>query len=292
MNIITGYKGTAHITAAQDGALNAGIFGNGNYITSEGTGLQAVVASNTSVQIKDGVLIMQGRAACIEAGAYDALTIAAATQGQTRYDLICAQYTKSSGGVESISLVVKKGGDHSFPSYTSGSIFDGDTTVEVPLYKVINAVGEGGSLTVEDISSSDGLSDYFIRSNSLGALSGVGTYLYNGLSSSLTVLNNQSTAVVGVALTTGVWILTARATWPSNATGFRQLCIGVNQDDIDQVSRMVYPANNGIITYTQTTRIVNVTTPATYWLNVRQSSGGSLTLGTGSQNSIYAVKIG
>ena len=32
MNIITGYKGTPHITAAQDGAVNAGIIGSGNYI--------------------------------------------------------------------------------------------------------------------------------------------------------------------------------------------------------------------------------------------------------------------
>jgi hypothetical protein len=62
-----------------------------------------------------------------------------------RKDLIVAQYMKSTGfGVESMSLAVKRGSpaasSPALPAYTTGSIADGDTLAEFPLY-VVNLDG-------------------------------------------------------------------------------------------------------------------------------------------------------
>ena len=141
MNIIWGYKADPHITAQQLRNTYIGIFGDGTNILDVGSALAATVISATEVQIADGVMVAQGCTASIENGVSESLVIANGTQGMLRRDLIVAQYTKNSGtGVESMSLAVKTGtpaaSNPATPSYTTGSIADGDTLVEFPLYQV------------------------------------------------------------------------------------------------------------------------------------------------------------
>lgn len=145
MQIVTGYEGTPHVTAWQDRDLNQGIFGSGTYILSVGSKMAASIVSNNEIRIADGALVMQGCLGVIQKGTYDTITIDNGTQGMQRRDLICAQYSKNgSTGVESMSLVVIKGtaaSSASDPSYTSGDIQNGDTLVQVPLYRVsINGI--------------------------------------------------------------------------------------------------------------------------------------------------------
>lgn len=312
MNIITGFKNSAHITAAQDGLINAGILGEGCYILPVGSMLAPTVDSNTQVTIADGILVMQGRAACIETS--EALTISNPTQGKERIDLICAKYAKAGNGTESITLVVKTGTaattNPTPPSYTSGNILDGDSTVEVPLYKVENHLGTGGSMMVSTIAASEastwGISEYFTLQSNRNidemqksllevrerAYDDIGTYKSNTLGSSLTVTNNSNTSILALSLEPGVWVINGRAMFPSNATGFRQICVGPTEDDIDQPSRMIYKANDGIATYVQTTRVYKATSTTLMRLTVRQSSGQSLTLAASAYNAIIAVKVG
>lgn len=141
MNIIWGYKADPHITAQQLRNTYIGIFGDGTHILGVGSNLAATVVSATEVQIADGVMIAQGCTASIENGVTESLVISNGTQGMLRKDLIVAQYTKASGtGVESMGLAVKTGtpaaSNPATPSYTTGSIADGDTLVEFPLYQV------------------------------------------------------------------------------------------------------------------------------------------------------------
>ena len=141
MNIIWGYKADPHITAQQLRNTYIGIFGDGTHILGVGSNLAATVVSATEVQIADGVMIAQGCTASIEAGVTESLIIANGSQGMLRKDLIVAQYTKNSGtGVENMSLAVKTGApaasNPATPAYTIGSIADGDTLVEFPLYLV------------------------------------------------------------------------------------------------------------------------------------------------------------
>lgn len=141
MNIIWGYKADPHVTAQQLRNTYIGIFGDGTHILDVGSNLAATVISATEVQIADGVMVAQGCTASIENGVSESLVIANGTQGMLRRDLIVAQYTKNSGtGVENMSLAVKTGtpaaSNPATPSYTTGSIADGDTLVEFPLYQV------------------------------------------------------------------------------------------------------------------------------------------------------------
>lgn len=141
MNIITGYRGEAHITSAQDRAKNQGAFGTGSYILDVGDQLAAEVVSANEVRIRDGVLCMQGCVANIDEGAYDSCEISNGTQGMQRRDLIVARYTRDSEtNIEDISLVVIEGtpasSSPSDPTYNTGDIQAGDSPVDFPLYRV------------------------------------------------------------------------------------------------------------------------------------------------------------
>ena len=145
MNIIWGYGAHPHITAQQLRDTYVGIFGSDTHILDVGSKMAATIVSATEVEIADGVLVAQGCTASINYGQTESLTIQNGTQGMLRKDLIVAQYMKSTGfGVESMSLAVKRGTPASsspaLPAYTTGSIADGDTLVEFPLY-VVNLNG-------------------------------------------------------------------------------------------------------------------------------------------------------
>lgn len=141
MNIITGYRGVGHIYSHHDRETNIGIFGDGTYILDVGSGMAATVISANEVQIADGIMIGQGNTAEIPYGTSETLTIENGSQGMLRTDLIVARYTKAAGtAVEAIELVVIKGtpaaSNPATPAYTTGSIADGDSPVDFPLYRV------------------------------------------------------------------------------------------------------------------------------------------------------------
>ena len=139
MNIVTGYRGEAHITSQQDQAKNQGIFGSGSYILDVGQKLHAEAVSANEVRIYDGVLSHQGVVAVVEKNTYDSVTITSGSQGADRCDLIVARYTKeASTGVESMTFEVIMGteGETTPPAYNTGDIQAGDSPVDMPIYEV------------------------------------------------------------------------------------------------------------------------------------------------------------
>lgn len=141
MNIITGYRGEPHVSSQQERDVNIGIFGSGTYIVNLGSNMAATVISANEVQIADGLVIAEGCSAEIAKGMSESVTIENGTQGMQRIDLIVVRYTKnSSTAVEDMQLAVITGtpatASPSVPAYTTGSIANGDTLVEFPLYKV------------------------------------------------------------------------------------------------------------------------------------------------------------
>lgn len=141
MNIITGYRNEPHVTSQQDRDMNIGIFGSGVHILNIGSKMAATVISANEVQIADGLMVAEGCTAEIPRGTTESMTIENGAQDMMRKDLIVARYTRNSGtGVEGMALVVIKGtpaaSNPALPSYTTGSIADGDTLVEFPLYEV------------------------------------------------------------------------------------------------------------------------------------------------------------
>lgn len=141
LHLITGFKGSAHITSADQGAFNASVCGAGDYVLESGNKLSASVISNNLIRILDGDILMQGRHICLKRDTYEEVSISNGLQGLNRNDLIVARYTKDANtGVEDVSFVVLQGvsteGKASDPEHTVGDIFAGDILHEMPLYRV------------------------------------------------------------------------------------------------------------------------------------------------------------
>lgn len=141
MEIITGYKGRAHVTAEQDRAVNQGIFGEGSYVLGIGQRMRAEIASNTEIRIYDGVISHQGCTAAIRKNAYDSVQIANGSQGMKRKDLVVARYTRNAGtGVEDLTWHVIQGTpaatNPAVPSETIGDIQAGDTIADMKMFIV------------------------------------------------------------------------------------------------------------------------------------------------------------
>ena len=142
MNIITGYRAEPHITAQQDRDVNIGIFGaSAKILKGVGSEMAATVVSANEVEIADGTLVAEGCTAEIQYGTTESMTIENGEQGMKRIDLIVARYTKDAGtGVEDMQLAVVKGtsaaSNPAVPSYNTGTIADGDSPVDFPIYRV------------------------------------------------------------------------------------------------------------------------------------------------------------
>ena len=150
MELVTGRKGEVHVTSQQDRMLNQGIFGDGAYILNTGQNLEPQVQSSNEIRIRDGAIMVQGALGCVKVNTYDSVTIQNGSQGMKRIDLICWQYTyDAEQDVESAEWVVIQGtpaeSDPQQPSYTDGSIQEGDPLVQVPVFAVnldgINVTG-------------------------------------------------------------------------------------------------------------------------------------------------------
>lgn len=143
LHLVTGYGGSDHVTAADDGSLNAAIFGEGQYVLKRGNCLAASVINSNTVRILDGDILMNGRHVRLNEGTHVDLTIENGAQGMKRIDLIVCRYTKNtSNGVEDVNLVVIKGtpvdSSPELPAITEGDILNNqDVQSDMPLYSVL-----------------------------------------------------------------------------------------------------------------------------------------------------------
>ena len=141
MELVTGRKGSPHVTSQQDRMLNQGIFGQGAYILNTGQNLEPQVQTSNEVRIRDGAIMAQGALGCVKVNTYDSVTIQNGNQGMKRTDLICWQYTyDAEQDVESAEWVVVQGtpaeSDPQTPAYTEGNIQEGDALVQIPVFAV------------------------------------------------------------------------------------------------------------------------------------------------------------
>lgn len=142
LHLVTGYKGAAHITSADQGIFNAMSVGANDYVFSNGRRFEAQIISNNAVRIYDGSLLMNGRQVNLDSGSYLDAIISNGTAGMYRNDIIAMRYEKNTNtGVESVSLVVGTGtatsGTPTDPDITyPDSIVNGASVHDMPLYRV------------------------------------------------------------------------------------------------------------------------------------------------------------
>lgn len=147
MNIIDGYRGQPHISSQQLRDFHMGFYGiTPRIVKGIGSELAATIVSANEITIADGMVVCQGCTAEIARGTSESLTIENGSQGMLRTDLIVVRYTKDAGtGIEDMALEVIKGtpaaSNPQTPAHTTGTIANGDTTVDFPLYTVnINGI--------------------------------------------------------------------------------------------------------------------------------------------------------
>ena len=234
MNIITGYRAEPHITAQQDRNVNMGIFGAGTHIVNIGSKMAATVVSANEITIADGLMVAEGCTAEIERGTSESLEIANGSQGMLRKDLIVARYTKASGtGVEDMQLAVITGtpaaSNPALPSYNTGSIVQGDTLVDFPLYTV--------NLDGISIESVDRMVEYAELASKVvvdGLVTQMGTAALNTVAKKVTnaineLLSSITGAIsrIGALETKGAGIIrTTSYSVAAGATDYKQLVTG------------------------------------------------------------------
>ena len=139
MRILTGSTGANHVTAADDGALYAGIIGSGSYVLDIGQKFAATVVNATTVKLADGDGVLQGRHFRTDPGETDTVTIEDGSLSTNRNDVIGVRYIKDAG-VESMAWQVIKGtattGTATDPTYDEGDVLGGESSAFMPMYRV------------------------------------------------------------------------------------------------------------------------------------------------------------
>lgn len=168
MIIINGYRNEPHVTSQQERNANIATFGAASYILDVGSKMAATAVSANEVQIADGQLVCEGCMAEVALGTTETLAIDNGAQGMKRIDLIVARYTKAAGTrIEDMQFAVVKGtpaeSNPAAPAYNTGTIADGDSPVDFPIYKV-NI--DGISITsvdalVDTVNISDAIGDLY-----------------------------------------------------------------------------------------------------------------------------------
>lgn len=140
MNLITGKAGAPHITSSDQGAMQAGLVGNGNYLLQGSDGKFPAVTMQSANKALVPVLnlVIEGRYARVTAA--ETVTIESGVTGRNRSDLICVKYTRDSNNIETIALAVLKGtatsGTAADPTVPSGSILNNSGTVWIPIARI------------------------------------------------------------------------------------------------------------------------------------------------------------
>ena len=134
--LVTGSRGgsTPHVTSSQARNFNAGIVGGDRYVME---GLECTATSANKVHIGPGVACFCGADVEVPPGGAD-LTIENGSQGMKRNDLVVLRY--EGGSTEEVMLAVIKGSPSatgpSDPSYNDGDIRNGDSPVDMPLWRI------------------------------------------------------------------------------------------------------------------------------------------------------------
>ena len=146
VELVTGYFGVdssgkpkRHVSSAEDGALQAGTVGLGCYALSTGSTLSATMEDANTLVVADGDVVMNGRHVSLPDPT--SFTIPTGVQGQKVSNLAVLRYEKAADSVESVTPLVLTGepsaGTPTDPACNEGSILDGDSPVDMPLYRVV-----------------------------------------------------------------------------------------------------------------------------------------------------------
>ena len=140
VELVTGYAGKAHVTSSEDGARQAGTVGTGMYaLETVDEPLKATLENANTVTVGPGDVLINGRHVQLTGSTTFAVPVG--TQGMQTSNLLVLRYELAEGGTESVTAITLTGeaaaSDPSDPELATGSVLDGDSPVDMPLYRVV-----------------------------------------------------------------------------------------------------------------------------------------------------------
>lgn len=147
VELVTGFAGygsdgapNRHVSSSEDGARQAGTVGTGMYVMETvDDPLAATLENSNTVTVGPGDVLMNGRH--VQLTGSTSFAIPVGTQAMQTSNLLVLRYTLGDTGVESVEALTLTGSpaesDPQDPAINSGSILDGDSPVDMPLYRVI-----------------------------------------------------------------------------------------------------------------------------------------------------------
>ena len=150
LHLVTGHSGSAHVSAADIAAFNAGTLGDKSCVFPGEKTFDLSIESNNRIMIYGGQMMMQGRYVSMPYADAEELKISNGISGLNRIDLIVIRYTQNfDDGTEKAEFAVIEGesveGTAPMPNYTTGNLLTGGCALhEEPLYKIpINGIALG-----------------------------------------------------------------------------------------------------------------------------------------------------
>ena len=140
VELVTGYSGTAHVSSSEDGARQAGTVGTGMYaLMTVDEPLKSVLENANTVTVGAGDVLINGRHVQLTGSTTYAVPVG--EQGMQTSNLLVIRYSVADDGTEKAEAVTLTGdpaaSDPKDPELATGSILDGDSPVDMPLYRVI-----------------------------------------------------------------------------------------------------------------------------------------------------------
>lgn len=140
VELVTGYSGTEHVSSSDDGARQAGTVGTGMYaLETVEDPLAATLENANTVTVGPGDVLINGRHVRLTGSTTFAVPVG--TQAMQTSNLLVLRYSVSDDGTEKVEAVTLTGepaaSDPQDPALATGSVLDGDSPVDMPLYRVV-----------------------------------------------------------------------------------------------------------------------------------------------------------
>lgn len=140
VELVTGYAGKAHVSSSEDGARQAGTVGTGMYaLETVDEPLKATLENANTVTVGPGDVLMNGRH--VQLTGSTTFSVPVGTQGMMTSNLLVLRYELAEDETESVEALTLTGepaaSDPQDPELATGSILDGASQVDMPLYRVV-----------------------------------------------------------------------------------------------------------------------------------------------------------
>lgn len=140
VELVTGYAGKAHVTSSEDGARQAGTVGTGMYaLETVDEPLKATLENANTVTVGPGDVLINGRHVQLTGSTTFAVPVG--TQGMQTSNLLVLRYELAEDETESVTAITLTGepaaSDPQDPALATGSVLDGDSPVDMALYRVV-----------------------------------------------------------------------------------------------------------------------------------------------------------